>query len=179
VSLRAWFRERLRPGAPAVRFHLDPDTVKRFLRTVLSLRRAPAPAAEPAPRFVVALPARLLLSITHDEEAASGTTPQKLIGSTHNISASGVAVILPSLDVGHRAVGEGGAVRVTLDLHPLRTVELRCLVLRVEAITEGEQPGHLLGLKIVGMSNDDRALYLEYIGTRGWERVLAGDDNQG
>jgi hypothetical protein len=166
------------PGHRQSAFQFNPDTVKRFLRTILSPRRAPAQSAEAAPRFVVALSARLLLSISHDEEAAGGSTSQKLIASTQNISASGVAVIVPSLYVGNRPVGEGGAVRITLDLHPLRTVELRGLVVRVEAISEGERPGHLLGVKITGMSNDDRALYLEYIGARGWERILAGDDSQ-
>lgn len=152
--------------------------MKRFLRTILSSRRAPPRPIEAAPRFVVAVPARLLLSISHEEETG-GSTPRKLVGSTHNISASGVAVIVASLYVGNRPVTEGGAVRITLDLHPLGTVEVRGRVARVEAFSEGERPGHLLGVKITDMSNDDRALYLEYIGTRGWERVLVGDKGQG
>jgi PilZ domain len=153
--------------------------VKRFLRSILSPRRAPARPVEAAPRFVVALPARLLLSISHDEEAAGGSPHQKLIGSTQNISASGVAVVVPSLYVGNRPVSEGGAVRITLDLHPQGTVEIGGVVVRHEALEDGERPAHhLLGVRITKMSHGDRALYLEYIGAKGWERVLAGDDRQ-
>jgi len=71
---------------------------------------------------------------------------------------------------------EGTELKILLDLHPLGTVEMDGLVARVEAMEEGERSGYLLGLKITEMSNDDRALYLEYIGTRGWERVLSGND---
>lgn len=153
--------------------------MKRFLRTILSSRRAPARADEAAPRFVVALPARLLLSISHEEEPAGGGAPPKLIGSTENISASGVAVILPSLYVGNRAIGEGGALRITLDLHPSGTVEMSGVVVRHEALEDSERPGHhLLGVRITKMNPNDRATYLEYIGTRGWERVLAEGDSQ-
>ena len=165
--------------APAVRFHLNPDTVKRFLRTILSPRRAPARADEAAPRFVVALPARLLLSISHEEDTTDGSARSKLIGSTENISASGAAVIVPSLYVGSRAISEGCAVRITLDLHPSGTVEMSGVVVRHEALEDSERPGHyLLGVRITKMSHSDRALYLEYIGAKGWERVLAGDDRQ-
>jgi hypothetical protein len=49
-------------------------------------------------------------------------------------------------------------------------------VIRVERAGEAGRPGYILGVRITGMSGGDRALYLEYIGTRGWERVLSGND---
>lgn len=48
------------------------------------------------------------------------------------------------------------------------------LVVRVERAGEGEQPGYVLGVRITRMDHGDRALYLQYIGANGWERVSAG-----
>jgi hypothetical protein len=67
-------------------------------------------------------------------------------------------------------------LKVALDLHPLGTVEMEGLVARVEAAGGEETPGHVLGVKITRMGDGDRALYLQYIGTEGWERVLSGND---
>jgi len=149
----------------------------RILATLRSLlRRTPAADEQAAPRFVVSTPAHLVVGIADARAMHSAGTGRKLIGGTHNISASGLAVLVPSLDTGSRAIMEGTELKILLDLHPLGTVEMDGLVARVEAMEEGERSGYLLGLKITEMSNDDRALYLEYIGTRGWERVLSGND---
>lgn len=143
----------------------------RILKSIKSLlQRTPEADEQPAPRFVVSVPARLLLSLTH----ASGS--EKVIAATLNISASGLAVLLPHLYVGTRQVREGTGLKITLDLHPLGTVEMDGVVARVQAAGEDETPGHVLGVKITRMSDDARALYLQYLGTRGWENVLSGND---
>jgi hypothetical protein len=133
------------------------------------LRRTPEAGEQAAPRFVVSVPARLLLSLSH--EGGIG----KLVAATTNISASGLAVLVPHLYIGTLPVSEGGRLRITLDLHPLGTVGMEAVVARVEA-AGGEGPGHILGVRITAMSEDDRALYLQYVGTRGWENVLSEND---
>lgn len=142
----------------------------RFLDSISSLlRRTPEAEERPAPRFVVSAPARLLLSLSREGGH------DKLIAATTNISASGLAVLVPHLYIGTLPVSEGSRLRITLDLHPLGTVVMETVVARVEA-AGGEGPGHILGMRITAMSEDDRALYLQYIGTRGWENVLSEND---
>ena len=50
------------------------------------------------------------------------------------------------------------------------------LVVRFESAEGGGTTGRVLRVKMTQMSEDDRALYLRYIGTKGWERVLSGND---
>jgi PilZ domain len=140
------------------------DSIRSFMR------RTPEAEEQPAPRFGVSVHARLLLSLSH----ADG--PGKVIASTLNISASGLAVLVPDRYVDTRPVTEGSGLRITLDLHPFGTVEMDGLVARVEAAAGEQAPVHILGVKITHMSEDDRALYLQYIGTKGWESVLSGND---
>jgi hypothetical protein len=71
---------------------------------------------------------------------------------------------------------EGSGLRITLDLHPFGTVDMDGLVAHVEAAAGEHAPVHILGVRISHMSEDDRALYLQYIGTKGWESVLSGND---
>lgn len=143
----------------------------RILDSIKSLlRRTPEAAEQAAPRFVVCVPARLLLSLSHN------SSPGKVIASTQNISASGLAVLVPHLYVGSHRLTEGEELKISLDLHPLGTVEMEGRVARVEATSEEGSAGHILGVRITGMSAGDRALYLQYIGTKGWERVLSGND---
>lgn len=127
-------------------------TVGRILDSVKSLlRRPPVAEEQPAPRFVVSVPARLLTSLSH----AGG--PGKVVAATVNISASGLAILVPNLYVGTRPVGEGSELKITLDLHPLGTVEMKGLVVRVETAGEGERTGHVLGVRITRMGEGDRA----------------------
>ena len=148
--------------------------MKRALQSVLSLLRRKKAGPNVAPRFVVALSARLLISMTHSHDKGDENSGKKIIGSTRNISVSGIAIIVPSVYIGGREVTNGSTVRITLDLHPMGLIQLTGVVMRHELVEEeDEQIEHLLGVKITEMNPDDRALYLEYIGTRGWESIKA------
>lgn len=143
----------------------------RILSSLKSIvRRTPEAEERPAPRLVVSVPARLLMSLSR------GDGSQRVVAATLNVSASGLAVLVPDLYVGNRPVVEGARLKTTLDLHPLGTVGMEGLVARVEPSGEEGQPGHILGVRITEMGESDRALYLHYIGTNGWESVLSGND---
>lgn len=143
--------------------------MKRILDSVRSVfRRGDDDGDRRAvPRVVVAAPARLLASITRDGE--------KVIASTVNVRVAGLALAVPPLD---RPISKDDRLQITLDLHPLGTVELFGLVRRVEDAEYGGRPGQVLAVTIVEIGHLERALYLEYIGTRGREKVLAGDRQQ-
>jgi hypothetical protein len=119
-----------------------------------------------APRAVVAAPAHLLAGVTRDG--------RKVIAATLNLSAAGLALAIPSRDAWARPVSTGDRLQIALDLYPLGTVELTGQVRRVEGAEEGVLSGQVLAVRIVQMGHLERALYLQYLGTRGWERAAAG-----
>ena len=149
--------------------------MKRLLRNLSLFRRAPEPP-QVASRFVASVPARLLLSIAH-AKGCRGHSQKKLIGSTQNISESGLAIIVPTLSDANGPISEGDELRVTLDLHPLSMVEMNCLVVHLHEVRENESLDYLMGLKIIMMNTNDRAIYLEYLGTYGWEKAAAENDS--
>lgn len=126
----------------------------------------------PAPRYPVYLTAqvqpRLLLSISLPD-AQKGTSqflgPLKLIGSTRNISQSGLAVVVPSLRLSRRLITEEDCpLRIVLDIHPHGVVGMEAVTVRSERVDEKEiEAGYLIGVKITDMDDSDRNRYLEYL----------------
>jgi hypothetical protein len=121
-----------------------------------------------APRFVAHASARLVLRLTREDAKGSAN---HLFGGTLNISETGLAVLVPSSAVGSHLISEGDELQAALDIHPLGVVMMRCEVARVGRLERSVGFNTVLGLKITEMNHKDRALYLEYIGTRGWEGV--------
>lgn len=144
------------------------DMIRRFFRRS-------AHGAHVAPRFVAHVNTRLVLRLSL--ERPGGGNDQHLIGGTLNISETGLAVLTPTLAAGADLITEGSELRVTLDIYPQGVVTMRCVVVRIERLEQDDEFNNILGLRITQMSHADRALYLEYIGTRGWESVLTGNDN--
>src|ERR1041385_5711090 len=97
------------------------NSVKRIFNALLPSRGTVPTPQVASHHLVFSIPAHLLLSIT----LYSG---KKLIGSTQNISESGLTIIITTLSAGARSISEGDELRVMLDLHPLGTVEMNCLV---------------------------------------------------
>jgi hypothetical protein len=88
-------------------------------------------------------------------------------GHTYDLSANGVALIVPAITLGeHHLVGENRSLRVQLEL-PSGPVEMQVLPVRYERLEEhrSETTGYLIAVKIVGMSEEDRAKYGEYVST--------------
>lgn len=143
----------------------------KLIPRLRSLFRRPSPEPPIAPRVVVHIAAELLLYLAPDDPVDES---HKLVAGTHNLSETGLAVLTSSLIIGNTLIPEGSPLRLALDLYPLGVVKMGVEVVRIERLAEeGQQFNNLLGLKITQMSHQDRARYLEYIGTAGWERVLA------
>jgi hypothetical protein len=143
--------------------------VLNSLRRLISRRRGgPAGKAEltTAPRFAAVLPARLLLNIT-----PQGSPGRRLIASTVNVSETGLAIALPEQETQGRRVSAGDRLDVELDIYPAGVIGLTCEVVWQGRFEAGRTTGHVVGVKITGMSQDDRARFLEYLATHGWERA--------
>lgn len=142
----------------------NPDK-KPGIRGWLSNRRR-------APRHDVQLEAhiqpRLLLSISLPHaQARTGESPHllKLIGSTRNVSESGLALVVSTLRVGsHLITEEDCPLKIVLDIYPQGLIEMEAVAVRSEQLDERDrEAGYLVGVCITNMSDGDRRRYLQYL----------------
>lgn len=125
-----------------------------------------------APRHTVQLETqiqpRLLMSVSFADGEAGTTeviSSVKLIGSTRNISESGLAIVLNSLRIESRLItDEDCTLRIVLDIYPKGLVEMEAVAVRSELLKEEEKDaGYLIGVCITNISDRDRTRYLEYL----------------
>jgi hypothetical protein len=114
--------------------------------------------------------ARLLLSISlaqGEERAKDALGASKLIGSTCNVSETGLAIVLPSLRIGQTLITEEASVlRIVLDIYPAGLVEMDATVVHHRRLDEKEaRAGYMVGLRVSGMNETDRIRYLAYLTT--------------
>jgi hypothetical protein len=80
--------------------------------------------------------------------------PLTLYGYTHNLSDSGLAVIVPSISLDERACPQRHTLEITLDL-PGEPVELQAETVHCSPLDDREQiQGYLLGAKFKRISED-------------------------
>jgi hypothetical protein len=123
-----------------------------------------------APRHPVQLETqiqpRLLMSVSFADGESSTTeviSSVKLIGSTRNISETGLAVVLNSLRIESRQItDEGCKLRIVLDIYPQGLVEMEAIAVRSEQLEEKDS-GYLIGVYITDIRDDNRTRYLEYL----------------
>ena len=87
-------------------------------------------------------------------------------GHTLDISASGLALIVPAITLGeHHLVGENRTLNVNLQL-PVGPIDLKVIPVRYESLEEHEtETGYLIGVKIIESSDGDRGKFAEYVAT--------------
>jgi hypothetical protein len=85
-------------------------------------------------------------------------------GHTFDLSANGMALIVPAIILDeHHLVGENRSLKIQLELPP-GPVEMQVRPVRYEHLDEHKsETGYLIAVKIVGMSEEDRAKYAEYV----------------
>jgi hypothetical protein len=96
--------------------------------------------------------------------ADSDHAPLSVLGYTRDISANGLALIVPSIALGNDALASGKhQLRIILAL-PVGDVEMRATLVRHEHLDENEpEIGYLIGVSISEMSEHELDLYLEYL----------------
>jgi DNA-binding response OmpR family regulator len=102
------------------------------------------------------------------ESAAVGSRPAALIGHTHDISTTGLALVVPCVREGDREFyGKTAGLRLTLSL-PTVDVEIEATPARYEWL-DPEGPGRrfLVGARITGMGAGARAIFEQYLGALG------------
>ena len=94
------------------------------------------------------------------------------IGYTHNISESGVAVVISARSIDESFLNRRDCtMQVGLTL-PTGSVDITAIPVRFERVADGKtesgeevptEQGFLIGMRITEMNDDARARYLEYI----------------
>lgn len=134
-----------------------------FARSVVSRLRRFVGDRRRSPRQAVRLP--FLISISGGAKNLNGTKRSSSIGGhTLDLSDSGLALVVPSIRLGeHHLVGENRSFTVKLDLPP-GPVEMQVAPVRYEALDEDKnESGFLIGVKIVSMTDMDRAKFGDYV----------------
>jgi hypothetical protein len=87
-----------------------------------------------------------------------------LDGHTLDLSANGMALVVPQITLGeHHLVGENRSLNIKLQL-PGGPVELQAAPVRYQRFDDDEsETGYLIAVKIVGMSDEDRARFSAYV----------------
>jgi PilZ domain-containing protein len=131
------------------------NSIARTLRRSIANRRRAA-------RRKAQRKARLMISVSL---TTGGETTMPLEGYTRDISEDGLAIIVPSLRVGDTYLNsEDCTVRVVLLEVPAGSVEIYATPVRYQYLeVSGPEEGHLLGLRITKMSDEDRARYDRYL----------------
>jgi len=134
-----------------------------FARSVVSRLRRFVGDRRRSPRQAVRLP--FIISISGGAKNLNGTKRSSSIGGhTLDLSDSGLALVVPSIRLGeHHLVGENRSFTVKLDLPP-GPVEMQVAPVRYEALDEDKnESGFLIGVKIVSMTDMDRAKFGDYV----------------
>ena len=85
-------------------------------------------------------------------------------GHTLDVSPNGLSLIIPKITLGeHHLVGENRPLNLKLEL-PAGPVEMQVIPIRYESLDEHEtETGYLIGARIVGMPDGDRAKFADYV----------------
>jgi c-di-GMP-binding flagellar brake protein YcgR len=115
----------------------------------------------------------LLLEEPHNHTLRRG---QSTRGHTVDISATGLAVVVPVIRIGeHYLAGENRSLLLDVEL-PSATVEIQVTPVRYERLDETEsEHGYLIGVSIDSMNDEDRIRYDEFVTDLLHQKKLAGD----
>ncbi len=134
-----------------------------LIRSIAGRLRAYVGNRRVAPRYATHLEVGLALNVTLPGSKTDGT-PLRLAGYTRDISASGLALVVPSIRVGGQYVtGENRRLRIMLKL-PTGQIEILATPVRYSPLDDDAvDTGYLVGVQIVSMNDEDRARFNAYL----------------
>jgi c-di-GMP-binding flagellar brake protein YcgR len=102
------------------------------------------------------------LSLSDPRVSSNGSRQlPKLDGQTLDVSATGIALIVPAIRIGgHYLAGSDRKLQVKLEL-PTGPVEMKVASVRYESLED--ESGYLIGAQILEMSDADRASFEKYV----------------
>ena len=129
------------------------------LRSIVARLREYVGNRRRAPRHQLRLPFSVALYDPALNEESLRRAP-KLEGLTRDLSANGLALVVPAIRLGERYLtGPDVTLRILLE-HPTGPLELLATPVRYEQLgAEATEKGFLIGARITEMSAEDRARY--------------------
>jgi hypothetical protein len=128
-----------------------------LMRSIVARLRAFAADRRSAPRH----PLRLACTVRiHDprRDADQTRAAPRLEAHTHDLSLTGLAVVVPAIRIGDRYLNDA-PLRIVIE-HPAGPLELTAQPVRYEQLPpDAEERGFLLGLRITDMAEADRARF--------------------
>jgi c-di-GMP-binding flagellar brake protein YcgR len=140
-----------------------------LLRSIIARLRSLAGNRRRARRYRVRLPLEVsLLGVKSKAESAVARPPAVIPGYTRDLSATGIALVVPTIRAGeHYLTGEGRRLLVTLH-PPDGALAIEVSPVRYEQLDESEtETGYLIGVHITEMSDADRARFDAYLQEKG------------
>jgi hypothetical protein len=128
------------------------------LRSIVGNRRQ-------SPRLKTKLPLTVSIAGRQTKAAATGARRAPVLsGHTRDLSATGLAFILPSILLGEQHLtGEGRTLHISLEL-PAGPIMIQAVPARYERLEEeATEKLYLIGARITKMSDEDRARFEEYL----------------
>lgn len=116
-----------------------------------------------ARRYALRLPATVALHDPKQDEAGRWRGPA-LVGVTRDLSATGLALVLPTVRVGARYLaGAGQTLRVSLE-QPTGPLEFLAKAIRYEHLDAGDQEeGYLIGAHITEIAPEAQARLIRHL----------------
>lgn len=111
---------------------------------------------------------RLPVTVSFHDVRANREAPRRaratLNGVTHDLSSTGLALILPAIRIGERYLtGADTTLRLALE-HPTGPMQIIVSPVRYEQLDESAtDTGYLIGVKIKEMTDEDRARFIEHL----------------
>lgn len=115
------------------------------------------------PRFNASLRCTLRLPAEEDDILFPGA---RLECRTRDLSETGIGLAAPSIYLGYTCVvDEGRTLRLELETTGGAVIELEATPAHYLRLDDGgEAASYLVGLRITGMTGENRALYIAYLG---------------
>jgi hypothetical protein len=107
------------------------------------------------------------LSLASPARSLNGTRRViSMDGHTLDLSETGLSLVIPKITLGeHHLVGENRSLNVKLEL-PEGSIEMQVMPVRYESLEEHEtETGYLIGVRIVGMTDEHRARLTGFVAT--------------
>jgi hypothetical protein len=138
-----------------------------WVRSIANSLRAFVGNRRYAPRLLTRVPVSIsIFDAKADANHNAARRPPALHGYTHDISATGLAVVVPAIRIGERYLtGPDRQLRIRLEL-PSGPLNLQALPVRYEQLERhGQETGYLIGIHINSINDEDRALLIKYLQT--------------
>jgi hypothetical protein len=137
------------------------------LKTLIARFRKHVGNRRAAPRYATHLEKSVVVYVhllNAKEGEASPRHAAKIVGYTHDLSETGLGIIVPDIRLGGvTIINPQRHLRILLGIPP-EPVEIRAAPARYVKLDEGElDGGYLIGAQIIEMSKPDRARYLKYL----------------